>query len=91
MEIHLVETQNNAGPPIPGEDFLLNAPTGETFPLDLRGRKVVISIEPSPDNSPNPFLLKPLLMDLSATAALAPATHNFGQNLGSFPTGTVTR
>lgn len=84
-------TQNNAGPPVPGEDFFLNAPMGETFPLDVRGRTVVISVEPSPDNSPAPFLLKPLLLDLPATAALAPTTHNFGQNLGTLPTGTVTR
>ena len=84
-------TQNNAGPPIPGEDFFLNAPAGETFPLDIRGRKVVISIEPNPDNSPAPFLLKPLILDVSANAATAPTTHNFVQNLGSFPTGTVTR
>ncbi len=84
-------SQNNAEPPIPGEDFLLNPPTGETFPLDLRGRRLVISIEPSPDNSPNTFLLKPLLIDLSATANLALSTHNFVQNLGSLPAGTVTR
>lgn len=77
------------GPPIPGEDFFNNAPTGETFPLDIRGRTVVISIEPSPDNSPAPFLLKPL----AAVAGndTAPATYSFNQNLGSFPTGTVTR
>ena len=84
-------TENNVGPPVPGEDFFLNAPTGETFPLDVRGRTVIISVEPSPDNSPAPFLLKPLLVALEATASLAPTTHNFGQNLGTLPTGTVTR
>ena len=77
------------GPPIPGEDFFNNAPEGETFPLDIRGRTVVISVEPVPDNSPAPFLLKPLL----ATAGndTAPTTHSFGQNLESLPTGTVIR
>ncbi len=77
------------GPPLPGEDFFNNAPTGEVFPLDIRGRTVVISIEPVPDNSPGPFLLKPL----AAVAGndTAPAVYNFNQNLGSFPTGTVTR
>ena len=84
-------TQNNVGPPIPGEDFFLSAPAGEVFPLDLRGRTVVITVEPSPDNSPAPFFLKPLLLNLSTTAATAPTTHSFGQNLGSFPTGTVVR
>ncbi|MDT7831698.1 anti-sigma factor [Flavobacteriaceae bacterium S356] len=82
-------TQNNAGPPIPGEDFFLNAPTGETFPLDIRGRTVVISVEPVPDDSAAPFAMKPLVG--TAGQDTAPNTHNFGQNLGSLPTGTVTR
>lgn len=82
-------TQNNAGPPVPGEDFFLNAPTGETFPLDVRGRTVVISVEPVPDDSTAPFAMKPLVG--TAGQDTAPSTHNFGQNLGSLPTGTVTR
>lgn len=82
-------TQSNAGPPVPGEDFFLNAPTGFTFPLDVRGRTAVISIEPSPDDSPAPFALKPLVG--VAGQETAPATHNLGQNLSSLPTGTVTR
>ncbi|MFY0593703.1 hypothetical protein [Roseivirga sp.] len=84
-------TENNAGPPVPGEDFFNAAPAGETFPLDIRGRRIVISVEPVPDNSPAPFLLKPLLVDLAIDAATAPTSHDFGQNLGSVPTGTVTR
>lgn len=82
-------TQNNAGPPIPGEDFFLNAPAGETFPLDIRGRTIVISVEPVPDNSPAPFTLKPLIG--TAGQATAPSTHSLGPNLGSLPTGTVSR
>ena len=81
--------ENNAGPPVPGEDFFLNAPAGETFPLDVRGRTVVISIEPVPDDSAAPFVMKPLVG--TAGQDTAPATHNFGQNLESLPTGKVTR
>lgn len=77
------------GPPVPGEDFFLNEPTGETFPLDIRNRTVVISVEPVPDNSPAPFAMKPLVGTAGTTTA--PATHDFGQNLGSLPWGTVTR
>ena len=84
-------TQANAGPPIPGEDFFNNPPAGQTFPLDVRGKTVVISVEPVPDNSPMPFLLKPLIHPISATAGTAPMFHNFDQNLGSLPTGTVSR
>lgn len=77
------------GPPVPGEDFFNAAPTGVTFPLDVRNRTVVISVEPSPDNSPAPFVLKPLV----GTAGMdtAPASYPFAYNAPSFPTGTVTR
>lgn len=59
---------NMGTPPFPGEDFLVNAPAMHTFPLDLSGGKVVISIEPDPDNSPAPFLLKPLVGDVPQNA-----------------------
>lgn len=49
------------GPPFPGEDFLSNAPDGVSFPTDLRGGVVVVSVEPDPDDSPAPFALKPLV------------------------------
>ncbi len=79
----------NSGPAIPGEDFFNNAPTGFTFPLDVRGKTVVISIEPSPDNSPAPFLLKPL----TGTAGddLAPEMYDLTFADTTFPTGTVSR
>ena len=79
----------NVGPPIPGEDFFNNVPVGFTFPLDLRGRTIVISVEPSPDNSPNPFLLKPLVG--TAGNDTAPTTYDLGFSNSSFPTGSVSR
>ncbi|AUS06943.1 anti-sigma factor [Pseudotamlana carrageenivorans] len=78
-----------AGPPFPGEDFLVNAPAGLTFPLDLSGGIAVISIEPDPDNSPAPFLLKPLVGNISSNA-MQHVTYNMSPNL-SFPSGTVSR
>ena len=78
-----------SGPPVPGEDFFLNAPAGETFPLDVRGRTVVISVEPVPDDSPAPFAMKPLVG--TAGQETAPANYNFGKNLASLPTGSVSR
>lgn len=79
----------NPGPPFPGEDFLVNAPDGLMFPTDIRGKIAVISIEPYPDNSTAPFVLKPL-------AGMIPTdtmgVQEIGSNVsGSFPTGTVTR
>lgn len=49
-----------AGPPYPGEDLIANAPSGLTFPTDVRGAEVVLTIEPMPDDSPAPFALVPL-------------------------------
>ena len=73
----------------PGEDYLMNAPSGLSFPTDLAGGTAVISIEPYPDNSPNPFTLKPLVHNIPAMAE-DHMVYDMGQNL-NFPTGTVTR
>ncbi len=81
---------NMDAPPFPGEDFLNNAPSGIVFPVDLSGGKVVISIEPVPDNSPAPFVLKPLAADVSPTA-MDHLVYNMSQNLSSFPTGTASK
>lgn len=79
-----------AGPPFPGEDFLQNAPSGLTFPLDLSGGVAVITIEPSPDYSPDPFILKPLTGDIPAGAT--PGTnYSLTYDGTSIPTGTATR
>lgn len=78
------------GPPFPGEDFLINAPMGLAFPTDIAGGTAVISIEPYPDNSPNPFTLKPLVGSIPMTAT-DHTNYNMNANLSSFPTGTVTR
>lgn len=79
----------NGGPSYPGEDFLNNAPSGLTFPTDLRGKTAVISIEPDPDNSAAPFTLKPLAGMIPATLT---GVHSIDNNVsGSFPTGSVSR
>ncbi|MFW6226672.1 MAG: anti-sigma factor [Bacteroidota bacterium] len=45
-------------PDFPGEDFLTNEPTGLSFPVDMSGKDVYISVEPDPDNSPDTFPIK---------------------------------
>ncbi|MDD7885010.1 anti-sigma factor [Flavivirga sp. 57AJ16] len=60
---------NGADGFFPGEDFLENAPNGVTFPTDLKGATIVISIEPSPDDNPAPFTLKPLAHVVPVDAA----------------------
>ncbi len=80
---------NDPGPPYPGEDFLMNAPAGLSFPTDIAGGTAVISIEPVPDNSTAPFTLKPLVGQIPANA-LDHTNYDMGQNL-AFPTGSVSR
>lgn len=73
----------------PGEDFLNNAPSGLSFPTNIAGGTAVISVEPFPDNSPNPFTLKPLVHQISASA-VDHMVYDMEQNL-SFPSGTISR
>lgn len=79
-----------AGPPFPGEDLVANAPSGLTFPTNLQGATVVVSIEPVPDNSANPFLLKPLVSQVAASAADHETFTMTNQATTNFPTGTAS-
>lgn len=78
-----------AAPPFPGEDFLVNAPAGLTFPTNLSGGMAVISVEPMPDDSPAPFTLKPLTRAIPANAA-DHVTFSMTVNPAPLPTGTAT-
>lgn len=80
------------GPAYPGEDFIMNAPSGLTFPADLtaEGSMIVVSVEPVPDNSPLPFTLKPL-SGSSAGIELTTFTAMDNGAGSSYPSGTVTR
>ena len=44
-DLYTAFSDSLAGYPFPGEDFLLNAPSGLTFPTDLSNAKVEVSIE----------------------------------------------
>ena len=82
---------DKSAPPFPGEDFVTNAPAGKSFPTNLQGATVVISIEPYPDNSPEPFAFKPLV----GTAPMDASDHTdytlVDHVAESFPTGMVMR
>lgn len=77
-------------PPYPGEDFLVNAPSELTFPVDLSGMLNVISIEPVPDDSPTPFSLKPLIGHIPNDAE-DHKVYDMLLHLENLATGTVTR
>jgi len=77
----------DSGPPFPGEDFVMG---NANFPTNLQGSTIVISVEPVPDNSPAPFLIKPLV-SMVADNASDHTPLSLGQNLGSLPSGIVSR
>ena len=83
-------SMENPGPPFPGEDYLMNAPKGFSFPTDISGGIAVISVEPYPDNSPEPFAVKPLTA-MIPNDAMDHVTYTLSLNAGSFPTGMVKR
>lgn len=82
-------TEGN-GPAYPGEDYLIGSAAGVNFPTDLKGATVVISVEPSPDNSPAPFTLKPLAHVVPANAQ-DHTVINMGDGPVKIMSGTVTR
>lgn len=80
----------NPLPPFPGEDFIQGNPNGVDLAAATHVSRVVVSIEPEPDNSPSPFLLKVLVGEaLDATSATAPTLHPLQG--GVLPSGSVTR
>lgn len=79
------------GPPFPGEDFLNNAPSGLSFPTDLSGGTMVISVEPYPDNSPAPFVMKPLVGGVPASAENHVTYMMENMSASNNPTGSVTK
>lgn len=82
-------TDNTMLPPFPGEDFIMGMANGVDLAAATHISRVVVSIEPEPDNSPNPFLLKPLVGEaLDENSATAPTLHSLS---GTLPTGTATR
>ena len=77
-----------SGPPFPGEDFLVNAPDGLTFPVNLAGGAAVISVEPAPDDSAAPFTLKPLVGAIPEDAT-DHTVYPLENKAGGFPSGTA--
>lgn len=77
-------------PNFPGEDYLFNAPAGLTFPTDLSGSTVVVSVEPLTENNPAPFALKPLAGPVPVDAELEPVAYPITNEGFAPPTGTAT-
>jgi len=77
-------------PNFPGEDYLFNAPDGLTFPTDLSGAPVVVSVEPVPDDDPSPFVLKPLVGAAGDPAEPEPVAYELLPGPEGPPTALAT-
>ena len=81
-----------AGPPFPGEDFLQNAPEGLSFPVDLTGASVMITVEPwyeYDDNQEEPFFIKILVADIPPDVT-DHVTYDLSAGTDPLPAGTAT-
>lgn len=73
----------------PGEDFLTNAPAGLSFPTDLSGKNIFITIKPKhPENSNLPFALIPFTASIPANA-VAKNVYELQKNNSCFQLGTM--
>lgn len=82
-------SSTTAGYPFPGEDFLQNAPAGLTFPTDLTGQKVFISLERNDGSTSG---TTPFVVLFSATVQ-SPAqdgvSYTMQRTTNSIPGGTA--
>jgi hypothetical protein len=70
-------------PPFPGQDFI-------DPPLSLIDLAAVITVEPEPDDSPEPFILKPLVDDIVEDVGLGGSQEMVNRAAMTNPTGTAS-
>ncbi|MEQ9074045.1 MAG: anti-sigma factor [Sandaracinaceae bacterium] len=74
----------DGSPPFPGQDFI------DPAIVLTGGYAAVISVEPVPDDSPMPFVIKPLV-DMTIDDVMAPDTQEMANAAASnLPSGSVT-
>lgn len=76
------------GPQFPGEDFLINPPTGVSFPFNLNNAKVSITVEPEPDDTADPSGMVVLTAQLPATV-VGGSVHTLVSTESTLPTATI--
>ena len=84
---------NEEGPNFPGEDFNndTDAPSGVSFPMDLAGKDVKITIEPADDfDVETPFNLTILTATIPSPSVVG-ISQIMDSRVGDLPTGTMTK
>jgi hypothetical protein len=75
-------------PVFPGEDFLVSAPAGVTFPANLAGARLIVTLEPILDDTADPSQLVILEATLPASV-VGGETIALTNRTADFPTGTA--
>ena len=74
----------------PGEDFINNPPIGVTFPNDLSGVEIFITLKPPyPDISYTPFTLIPFKATIPMNCE-SNKVYSMDNNVSSFPSGNLS-
>lgn len=74
-------------PDKPGEDFVQG---NTSFPINLQGATLFISVEPNENDAPNVFGVKPL-MTIVPTDAIPVTNYDFEQTLKDEPIGVIKK
>jgi len=78
-----------SGYKFPGEDFINNPPSGVTFPSDLSGSEVFVTIiAPHPEKANNPLTLVPFKTTIP-TGSEARHIYEMENNTSTFPSGNL--
>jgi hypothetical protein len=75
-------------PAFPGEDFLVNAPAGVTFPANLAGARLIVTLEPILDDTSDPSQLVILEATLPGSV-VGGETIALTNRVADFPSGTA--
>ena len=75
--------------PFPGEDFLTNPPDGLSFPVDLSGKDVYITLQPPiPENCPAPYSARIFTATIPPDAQRM-TIYDLENQAGSLPSGRL--
>jgi hypothetical protein len=78
---------NSEAPAVPGEDFLANAPAGLTFPADLSGSQLLVTLEALYDDRVEPSQL--VVLEGTLPTVVGGEIIQLANQTANFPTGTA--
>ena len=78
---------NTEAPAVPGEDFLANAPAGLTFPVDLSGSQLLVTLEALYGDRVEPSQL--VVLEGTLPTVVGGEIIHLANQTANFPTGTA--